>query len=243
MPPRLSILDLPGEVRNIIYRHVLLSANPIIPDLPITGLPSNFFRTNKQIYHESRSIYYSQNCFDLLSLRPEAPLSFLTRIGPQNASWIENLMVPFPSFLQQGEGEGEEVTIDSASAQILDKVQSACPRLKTLALCPGIGFRTAEEDPDAEFICQGDHHVKMMEMVASRVRMISTELEVEFRLYLSCDCVTQGDFKALLDEYGWKVNIIGEKFSHESDQYLESDSEDGPDYDDDEYNIENNSDY
>lgn len=168
--------------------------------------------TNKAIYQESRSIYYSQNCFDLLSVDTEAPLTFLDQIGQQNTQWIERLILPFPSTHQLG----EDIEFCDISARIFDKIQSYCPRLKTLTLCPRIDMCDAE-DPRLDFICLGEVDLKMLEPVAARLREISSQLEVELRMYSSCDCVTQGDFKTNLDDYGWKVSIIGEKFCYDSE--------------------------
>ncbi|KAJ5875208.1 uncharacterized protein N7473_012555 [Penicillium subrubescens] len=37
---------------------------------------------------------------------------------------------------------------------------------------------------------------------------MSQELEVTLRIDYYCDCVTQGDFKAKLDTYGWKLRAF-----------------------------------
>jgi hypothetical protein len=46
--------------------------------------------------------------------------------------------------------------------------------------------------------------VEIPELVAARLRAMSQELEVTLTIDYYFDCVTQGDFKAKLDTYGWK---------------------------------------
>ena len=58
-----SFLDLPPEIRNIIYEYALSGSKPFTAKLhfspPFTGL----LRVNKQTYAEAAGYFYAQNVF------------------------------------------------------------------------------------------------------------------------------------------------------------------------------------
>lgn len=60
IPP---FLALPGEIRNQIYRLILLSFTPFTIKLQFAPLFTALMRVNRQIYHESAGIFYSENTF------------------------------------------------------------------------------------------------------------------------------------------------------------------------------------
>lgn len=68
------LLTLPGELRNVIYRLVLLSDKRIKIDKTHRKMPS-LLRTCQQIYAEARSIYFGENSFQVTvrHLRPIIP--------------------------------------------------------------------------------------------------------------------------------------------------------------------------
>ncbi|KUJ09575.1 uncharacterized protein LY89DRAFT_761184 [Mollisia scopiformis] len=64
------LIMLPPEVRDMIYRYLLVKDTPIritpLPHIPISRprtFHSAILRTNKKIYEEARSIFYSANLF------------------------------------------------------------------------------------------------------------------------------------------------------------------------------------
>ena len=66
-PPRIGFLQLPGEVRNMIYRHLLhrKSAICMCNDglQKTTSHPTQILRTCHFIYNEASTIYYGDNTF------------------------------------------------------------------------------------------------------------------------------------------------------------------------------------
>lgn len=61
--PSLSFFDLPGEIRNQIYRCVLKSDRPYAVQLQFKPLDTAILRLNKQTFAEASSIFYHENCF------------------------------------------------------------------------------------------------------------------------------------------------------------------------------------
>lgn len=199
----LSFLDLPGEIRNLIYRYALVLEGPITTNFRPSELALNLLRANKQIHDEARSILHSQNTFNFFHLLTYLPLSFLQRIGPENAKWIESLEINFPEMCRSCGLE-----LDSVPTCILEKLQSDCPNLKRLTLGPFIPSDDDDDDIFAESTaCTPDTHLKILELIAPRLRAISPQLEITFKINDYCDCLTEGDFKTKLDDYGWKVCV------------------------------------
>ena len=58
-----SLLQLPGEIRNQIYQHVLVKAKPFVVKLQFSPHETALFRVNKQIYAEASTIFYHYNIF------------------------------------------------------------------------------------------------------------------------------------------------------------------------------------
>lgn len=67
-PPTFRFLQLPGEVRNLVYRHLVVSPHEHPSQLSLsqtsdyqTGIDTNILYVNKEIYAEASSILYSEN--------------------------------------------------------------------------------------------------------------------------------------------------------------------------------------
>ena len=72
-PPRASLLGLPGELRNVIYRLALVETDRIVIDAanPVAPQPG-LLRTYRQLRNESLKIFYRENSFQyvLVDLKP-----------------------------------------------------------------------------------------------------------------------------------------------------------------------------
>ncbi|KAH6623540.1 hypothetical protein F5144DRAFT_365342 [Chaetomium tenue] len=100
-------LDLPGEVRNVIYEALLVMPSPIpiqydgfLEKLLTQSSPRPcvaLLCANKQIRYEAGSILYMDNTFKLQNYTSSPPsLSrFLDCIGSVNASYLKKLAVDF----------------------------------------------------------------------------------------------------------------------------------------------------
>lgn len=62
-PNPFRFLDLPGELRNHIYRHALVSANTFTIKLQFPSTDTSLLRVNKQILAEASTIFYQENIF------------------------------------------------------------------------------------------------------------------------------------------------------------------------------------
>ncbi|EEA23345.1 hypothetical protein EYB25_006084 [Talaromyces marneffei] len=103
----IGFLDLPGEIRNLIYDHPLMFQEPIVPWAKEQALPISLFYTNKTIYREFCSLFYSRITFNFTSHElgheehqcparlTKQVTSFLDQIG-QNAKYIESIKPDFP---------------------------------------------------------------------------------------------------------------------------------------------------
>lgn len=56
-------LSLPGEIRNLIYRHALVSPKTYTVKLQFFPLDTALLRVNKQVYAEASDIFYHENIF------------------------------------------------------------------------------------------------------------------------------------------------------------------------------------
>ncbi|GAB7357715.1 hypothetical protein MBLNU459_g0378t1 [Dothideomycetes sp. NU459] len=122
-----SLLDLPPEVRNIIYCALLVKPgqDPCyvrgkqFKHLRCLG-PESFglFRTSRQVYQEAATVYYGFNKFNFTDTT--TLLHYLTRIGSST------------KFLRHVEVDG----ITKATAAKAGKLLAAATRLECLRLCP-----------------------------------------------------------------------------------------------------------
>ena len=58
-----ALLALPGEIRNRIYRYVLVKQSPFSIKLQFFPLDAALLRVNKQVYREASGIFYHENVF------------------------------------------------------------------------------------------------------------------------------------------------------------------------------------
>lgn len=60
-----SFLDLPGEIRNRVYRLSLIFDRPFEVKVPSGSFSMPLLLANKQIYAEASSIFYQENAFEI----------------------------------------------------------------------------------------------------------------------------------------------------------------------------------
>lgn len=128
-----SFLGLPAELRNEIYKYLLLRSEPFHPLCKPSsgkrGLVPNLLSTNTTILREARAVLYGHNCLDFNKpWYPKDVPEFLDSIGLINASHIRCVLIRFP-LLRETEGD---VSLDEDDLRLLEKVQSHCTHLKTI---------------------------------------------------------------------------------------------------------------
>lgn len=93
--------SLPGELRNQIYEHLLVSKEAIKPlaSPQQHSINSGILYVNKKIHHEACSMLYSRNLFNFTPQQNEDQISrFIIKIGHTNAASIESIRLSLPTF-------------------------------------------------------------------------------------------------------------------------------------------------
>jgi hypothetical protein len=142
----IHFFSFPSEIRNKIYEEALMLSEPIIlwarqPYGGIYGLalPRNsrecgplrlcpaILLANKRAHREASPLLYSRNC---VRLQERAILtSFLDHIGPQNASFLRHICIPFPAFDDYHLGS---VTLKEDNIRTRERIRDNCTNLATL---------------------------------------------------------------------------------------------------------------
>jgi hypothetical protein len=141
----ISFFTLPREIRNDIYRRVLVVAHPLFlfqdtgsrvetfaPDRPFRW-PALLY-TNRQVHDEASAVLYGLNhfTFEVEMQHQFGPLqSFLNCIGPVNAGLLSHLSINFP-VAESVEGQPGKVTLREDDLRSLKLLQEKCTHLTTL---------------------------------------------------------------------------------------------------------------
>lgn len=160
----LSFLELPFEIRDQIYRDLLLipsyihlcpgaewgkqrpcQANAGEP----LGLCLAILRTNKFIRDEATPILYSYNSFVMATLDPGAfgraevrvAEGFLNSIGPKNAAFVRHVSIAFPIFRNYREGY---LVLEDHSEEVIELLRDRCPGLLRLETEAALSLNTLE---------------------------------------------------------------------------------------------------
>lgn len=101
VPIESPFLALAGEIRNRIYRYVLVSSQPFAVQLQFAPLDTALLRVNKQIHAEASSIFYHENAFRFpqalfvgAEILPQ--LEKLYRISPTRLRTMRNFVLDVP---------------------------------------------------------------------------------------------------------------------------------------------------
>lgn len=175
-----SLLDLPAELRNEIYKECLVHEKSINPwnAYAKPGLVPNILLTNTTILHEACSLLYGSNCFNFIPWgsedEAEAVSDFLDAIGPVNASRIERIRIAFPDFFNNTEEKDhteKKVDLSTTDLHILQAIQACCTNLKSITTqYTGFGWRFPFYDLEI--------HEKAFALVATHFKAIKSLREV-----------------------------------------------------------------
>lgn len=235
----IGFLDLPGEIRNLIYKHLLVFKTPIVPWAKLESLPTNLLYANKTIHHEFGSLFYSRITFDFSKNGPDCGkpyrgscsarriTSFLDEVG-QNAKYIQTIVITFPLIIGEREWYWEECWRFLDNARVVRKIAANCPGLKNLILASNamltIVLHVAVEHPDATF--------DLLHMIDKHLRIIPSLRSLSVMLPDS------GDYFKLADEmeseFGWVVDMVDPSefdWMGDDDDDDEDEDEDGDSYD------------
>ena len=125
-----SFLSLPGEIRNKIYEIILVDKDPIDP-WRLGFASRSLFRVSETIRHESTSLYFSKNCFDLTSWTHMGIDKIMKRFGTNNLPMLQHVYFPCP-ILQST--RPERAVLDKAERIFLTRLSESCPNLEIITL-------------------------------------------------------------------------------------------------------------
>lgn len=238
-----SFLSLPAELRNEIYKYLLVSGDPIVPWRKRCDLASNLLSTNTMILHEASSLLYGNNCFDLSSSTSIHTCDFLATIGLVNASHLNRIRIRFPEF---GDLE-EEVSLDKKSLLALTKIQAYCTNIKSITVtAPTTYLMGIELSVDNPSICD-----RALALVADHFRAITSLLELVMEVYddgLNSYIIPVEKMKS----FGWTLKTVEpvEEEEWDNDRIWDENEDfyylydDDDDYDnEDDYDIDNDSEF
>jgi hypothetical protein len=231
-----SFLSLPAELRNEIYKYLLVRREPIDPWSGDHELELNLLSTNKAILHEAGSLFYGRNCFDL-TWECRIP-EFLVTIGFINSSHLQCILIDFPELRDLE----DEVSLKEASLHILENIQSRCTNLKKLIIAADStnAIEYQLDSFDSPKIC-----AKALALVDAHFREILSLREVVIEVYGEGP---SSDIRRKMESQGWKLNVVEPAEEEEWDvdrSWDDIEDEDYlfDDYDDVEYDIDNDSDF
>jgi hypothetical protein len=142
----INLFSLPVDIRNNIYRRVLIVPHPLYlfqdtgsqvvetfaPDKPSRWLALLY--TNRQIHDEARAVLYGSNHFTFMDTTQQQGgllQSFLSCIGSVNAGLLSHLCINFP-VAESVDGQPGQVMLREDDLYSLKLLQEKCAKLTTL---------------------------------------------------------------------------------------------------------------
>ena len=219
----LNFFSLPRELRDQIYKLVLLHQEPIDPYVDYyreQKLTPGLLRANKTVHREASLLFYTQNCFDLTTVTAEDVASFLGQIGRNNADYIRHIYVDFPKFVCLDPGE---VTLEDESVSILASIQSGCANLSTLTTSL---YSTNSMELRLDELDYPKVVTEALKLVNTHFRAISSLQGIIVEVYED----GPSDHRKKMESHGWRITTT-EYVEEENSHGVLSDFEYG--YDDD----------
>ncbi|KAJ5948688.1 hypothetical protein N7454_001995 [Penicillium verhagenii] len=233
-----SFLSLPSELRNEIYKYLLVCREPIDPWSRENRLASNLLFTNKTVLHEASSLLYGNNCFDLTAWNSKLITEFFDAIGSVNASYLRFIRIDFPRL----HNIEDEVRLEKGSLSTLEKIQSCCTNLKSLTttLSTTYSIERQLDSFDSPVI-----RCKALALVAAQFRAITPLQDIVMEVY---EEGSSSDIRKEMQSYGWILQVVKpvieeDEWEDGRGQLWEEDDYYPRDYDDDDYDIDNDSDF
>jgi hypothetical protein len=239
---RAGFLDLPSEVRNMIYELLLLQSTPINPWPDVRhDLTTGLFCASQTVHREATSLFYGHNQFDLTDASSETLASFLEQIGSRNAGFIRNIMIDFPDFSHLDPGD---IALDEKSISTLNSIQHNCTDVTTLTTSL---YSTDAMEHRLENLEHFGVTSEALKLVNTRFNAISSLERIILEVY------EDGPYyqaRKIMKDYGWELSTITYVEDVDWERGFSDDGFDGvvSDYDDysdgyDDYDIDNDSDF
>ncbi|KAH7359749.1 hypothetical protein BKA66DRAFT_445259 [Pyrenochaeta sp. MPI-SDFR-AT-0127] len=222
-----NFLSLPSEIRNNIYERLLVLQEPIEFRYSkferLQNLTPELLLVNKTIYREASSLMYAQNCFNISICTSEEVVSFIERIGRNNARYIQHIYIDFPAF--------EYLVLDavmlySESTDALAKIQSDCSNLGSITMSP---HSIHAMERRLSTLDNAKITAEVIALVNSHFRAITTLREVIVDVY---EDSSNDEMRRSMKSHGWKLNTIARTEDVSSDPSFSDGDFDGLYYDD-----------
>jgi hypothetical protein len=237
-----NFLSLPSELRNRIYGLALLHHEPLNPWIDYNRrreLTPTLLRANSAVYREASSLFYAQNRFDFTMSTSEDIASFLKQIGSNNAAYIRHICVDFPRFRCLDLGK---VALEEDSFAILANIHSDCTNLITLTTSLN---STNAMELELNGLDNSNIVTEALNLVNACFRAISSIQEIIVQVY---EDGPSDHTRITMKNHGWTVSTTEHVEEEDWDRGLSdnysgySDLDGGEDYDDN-YDIDNDSDF
>lgn len=134
----LGFLDLPPEIRLMVYKYLPTPDNGLDPyhyhypshDKRQSSLNANvnLLYTNSTVYREYRAMFYAGIQFDFYKHSSDVISKFLCQIGQHNAQHIRFIHLEFPFW----EFEAYRLFAEDETDPTLDMIQRDCTSLETI---------------------------------------------------------------------------------------------------------------
>ncbi|KAJ5352659.1 hypothetical protein N7452_001633 [Penicillium brevicompactum] len=205
-----SFLDLPGEIRNEIYKYLLVHDGTIKPWRGDHALSPNILATNKAILREGRSILYGSNCFDftLWNRNPSWIEVFFGTIGIINMGYFRSIRIGFP---RPNWGRGP-FTIHEVSLNNIIMIGGFCGRLESVTITPISIFVLGNylSGPPYPFELYGP----VLAQVDSHFRVIPTLKQITVE---APPCLGM-NLRKMMEGFGWVIRNAAEHwYGYEND--------------------------
>lgn len=193
-----SFLGLPAELRNEIYRYLLVPGEPIDPWNGDHGLVPNLLFANSIILFEARPFLYGHNYFYLTTGKSKQISRFFDGIGHINASHLQYIRIDFPQLRDVD----DEVRLGEGSLRILEKIQSCCPNLRRLVTTPDstLFMESRLDSFDSPRIC-----ARAFALVGAHFRAVSSLQEIIIEVY---EEGRSSDIRKKMESQGWIFNVV-----------------------------------
>ena len=237
-----NFLELPRELRDTVYELCLLhleSINPWAGYFQRQELTPGLLLANRTVHQEARFLLYTRNRFDFTMATPENIASFLEKIGRNNADCIRQIYINFPNFLYLDPGD---IALEADSIAILTSIQSSCTKLGTLTISP---YSTYAMELRLDALDYPKIAAEALKLVDTHFRAITSLQEIVVEVY---EDGPSGYIRRKMESYNWTVSITeddedwdrGRRFSDTEDEWGD---DYGYDPGEDDYDIDNDSDF
>jgi hypothetical protein len=204
-PIGFKFLNLPSELRNMIYELVLVRKKAVWAWFRDRKEPYSpgLLRASRLIHREASSIFYSRNRFDFVDASPTRVAAFLQQIGPNNAAYIQHVSILFPYNFRAylSDVYCADVHLNDRTMAVFNSVRSNCVNLSSLTAFlehAGSMEHLLEEGDDDPVLEALDDVADLFRLIPSLPKITVETLDDPLNDYT----------QEIMESYGWKTSTI-----------------------------------